>query len=545
MGTINPEGKSFAQWNRFKQIVSGETKPTYEDLAPDLKKTTTNRGQVLAGNEEYWSTLFKDLKNAKKHIHIQMFYLKEPFSGEFLKVLGERARNGVEVRLLFAKTDNDYKTPEEIVEAAGTSENIDAIIVKRDTISPVEGIDHRKIYVIDGKIGYVTGYTIDKAMRESMFDMALRVEGPVVAQLQTNFFLNYFYRAGKDLRSKSHAADFEAFFAEYFPRPDRGTVDFKILQNIPKIKSEVSDSYIHMVRKAEKRILVADQYYTSPRFTKVLNQSIERGNDVRIIGSNSGQMYLQSYLRTQENNMRHWEKAGAKVSLLPEFVHAKALAVDGTKLSLGSTNRDAMSFTGNLEMNLYSEDPQLNRDFEKQFMLHFARGAKSTSAYRKRKTLVGGLAKAFVETGSKTYGEGVIDLPLIFQWKGKPLFGKKINRSKTDSVKLVMETQTINFSKLPSRIDIAERYPEGYALYNKTLGYFQFTERGDLEFLVKNEKGGAFSATRLPDNDHSQSSELRTFLGASPPSRIELLQEGIVLRLHKKGDRVDHSLFPL
>ena len=147
-----------------------------------------------------------------------------------------------------------------------------------------------------------------------------------------------------------------------------------------------------------------------------------------------------------------------------------------------------------------------------------------------------------VERGSRNYGEGVIDLPLIFQWKGKPRFGKKIGGRRTDSVKMVMETRLLSYSDLPSRIDIGRHYPEQYALSNRKLGRFHFTETGRFEFLVRKKGQKSYAASMSPEANHPLFPVVRDLVGTAPVLAIDLVEEGRLLRFHQAGGSVEHAI---
>jgi len=369
----------------LNKAVTG-AKVTEKDLDISFKETNDNSLDLMIG-EDFWQSVTKDIKAAKKSITIQMFGMEADKTGwEFARLLAEKAKQGVEVILvadrsgarmagvktLISETEEEklfefYKQNGIKVELYNRIGNATSVGKKLDFFH----YDHRKKFIIDGEIGYVGGYTLQQESRENKHDMMVRCQGSVVSQMQSGLLLSYLYNGGK-LASK----DVATLRDRFFPTPAKaGTSNARITYNIPRGVHDVHDDYKQQIDSAQKYLYIINPYITNNDLIDRIAAAAKRGVDVRIVHPASAENPLND-----ANTRFHFDKlrkAGVKIYLFEGEkglgkVHAKGLITDDKFASIGSCNMDTMALRHNYESNVASKDPDFVRQvredlFEKDF----------------------------------------------------------------------------------------------------------------------------------------------------------------------------------
>jgi cardiolipin synthase len=224
---------------------------------------------------------------------------------------------------------------------------------------------HRKILVVDGRVGFTGGVGIadhwqgNAENTDYWRDTQFRIEGPVVAQLQSAFMENW---------QKSHP---DVLLGEkYFP-PIASAGD-SLAQVVTVAANEgiesIRLSYLLSIEAARKRILIANPYFLpDDLMIQSLIRAMHRGVSIQIIVPGSSDVPL-----TREASRGRWGKlleAGVEFyEYEPTMIHAKVMVVDDAWVIVGSSNIDERSFLHNDEANLNVWDPDFAaeqaRDFE-------------------------------------------------------------------------------------------------------------------------------------------------------------------------------------
>ena len=209
---------------------------------------------------------------------------------------------------------------------------------------------HRKILVVDGKIGFVGGIGIadsyaGKAQdKDHWRDAQYRFEGPVVAQLQSDFLDNWIKTGGILLDGM-----------EYFPRLDSvGPQMAQAFRNSPGEGVETLRLlYLLAISSATKKILIANPYFVpNSLMVKMLVDARHRGVDVEIIVPGPI-LDAQVVRRASRAKWGPLLEAGVRIfEYQPTFYHSKLMVVDDCWVSVGSTNFDNRSFRLNDEANV-------------------------------------------------------------------------------------------------------------------------------------------------------------------------------------------------
>ena len=320
-----------------------------------------NRFQVLLNGDQIFPSMLAAIRGATSTITFESYiYWSGEIGKAFAEALAERARAGVKVHLLLDWLGSSKIDPQQLalMEEAGVE-------VRRFHepawyhLARMNNRTHRKLLVVDGKLGFTGGVGIadewsghaqdPKHWRDTHF----RAEGPVVAQMQSVFIDNWVKVTGKVL----HGSD-------YFPAiepagPSRG----QVFSSSPEGGSESMHlMYLLAITAATRSIDLSSAYFVPDELTRrALIAAAKRGVKVRIITPGE-HMDAETVRRASRANWGDLLKAGIEIrEYQPTMFHCKVLVVDGLLVSVGSTNFDSRSFSLNDEANLNILDADFAR----------------------------------------------------------------------------------------------------------------------------------------------------------------------------------------
>ena len=315
--------------------------------------TQDNDVKIFDDGSDKFEALISDIIHAKNHIHIQYYIFKLDNLGQrIMNVLIKKAKQGVKVRVLFDEMGSRgirKRHFKELIEAGGEVEVFFPSILP--LINPrLNFRNHRKIAVIDGRIGYIGGFNVgDEYLSLSdrfgyWRDTHLRIEGSAVHPLQTRFILDWNQASAKN----------DIIYAErYFPIiPQKGTAALQIISSGPDTEWEViKNNYLHLIANAKKYVYIQSPYFIPDEsFFDAIRIATLTGIDVRIMIPNKPD-HMFVYWATY-SYVGPLVEAGAKVYHYEKgFIHAKMIVVDDEIASVGTANIDVRSFSLNFEVN--------------------------------------------------------------------------------------------------------------------------------------------------------------------------------------------------
>ncbi|WP_339216971.1 cardiolipin synthase [Solibacillus sp. FSL W8-0372] len=315
--------------------------------------TQDNDVKIFDDGSDKFEALISDINHAKNHIHIQYYIFKLDNLGQrIINALIKKAKQGVKVRVLFDEMGSRgirKRHFKELIEAGGEVEVFFPSILP--LINPrLNFRNHRKIAVIDGRIGYIGGFNVgDEYLSLSdrfgyWRDTHLRIEGSAVHPLQTRFILDWNQASAKN----------DIIYAErYFPIiPQKGTAALQIISSGPDTEWEViKNNYLHLISNAKKYVYIQSPYFIPDEsFFDAIRIATLTGIDVRIMIPNKPD-HMFVYWATY-SYVGPLVEAGAKVYHYEKgFIHAKMIVVDDEIASVGTANIDVRSFSLNFEVN--------------------------------------------------------------------------------------------------------------------------------------------------------------------------------------------------
>lgn len=323
--------------------------------------TEGNQVSIIADGDEKINWLLKDIKKAKHHIHMIYFIFRMDEVGrKVLQALEERALEGVEIRLLYepsgAKAMNKgfFDRLHSLGGVARPFFGAKTVPVNFRTNFRM----HRKIAVLDGKVGYTGGFNIGNdylGLYENMGywrDTHLRIEGEAVRTLQSRFIMDW------NAAVREHKIDYSKNF---FPHCSvRGKSHLQIVSSGPDDSSEtIKKGFIKLINKAKTSIYIQTPYFIPDEgLMEAIRIAILSGVDVKVMIPNKPDHPL--IYRATLSFIAELIELGAQVLVYDKgFLHSKTLVIDEELLSIGTANFDIRSFRLNFEVTAFIYDSQL------------------------------------------------------------------------------------------------------------------------------------------------------------------------------------------
>lgn len=318
--------------------------------------TANNRITILNGAQVKFDSLFKDIKEAKHHIHLEYFNFRNDSINEvLLSLLAQKVKEGVEVRAMFdafGNLSNNQPLKKKDLKAIKDA-GIEIVKVDPVTfpwINHMFSRDHRKIVVIDGKIAYTGGINVADYYLEGIEgvgewrDMHSKVEGEAVAELQKIFIDMWQQETGEHIEGEA-----------YYPSPEEeGSAEIAIVDRWPhKTPSRMRDAYANAINSAKDSIIMISPYFVPLRNVRTaLEKAIDDGVKVTLVLSEKGDLPMipDGVWRVAYQLMER----GAEVYMYTGgFNHSKVMCVDGTFCTIGSANMNSRSLIYDYETNLF------------------------------------------------------------------------------------------------------------------------------------------------------------------------------------------------
>jgi cardiolipin synthase len=367
-------------------------------LARRLDAFPVTRGNKLTLYHEgrpAFDDMLAAIRAAEHHVHLEFFIFQYDNLGrQFLELLAEKARSGVEVRLLYDAMGSrriGWWRLRMLRRAGGKHAAFLPLNLLRRRLQ-VNLRNHRKILVVDGKVAFTGGLNIGdeylglNARLGYWRDTSLRVEGPAVESLQRTFIEDWDFAAGESLDGESY------FRAETEP----GDKEMQVIPSGPdqEVKA-IRETYFAAIFKARKRLWITSPYYVPDQGLRdALVMAGRTGIDVRLIlpmeADHTAVHYASLYYLSELLD------AGVNVYLYTHgFIHAKVWLADGQWASVGTANLDNRSLLLNFEVNCLLYEPEVVAELEAQFERDLEKSVRLDPAVFAKRPLAGKMAENF------------------------------------------------------------------------------------------------------------------------------------------------------
>ena len=314
----------------------------------------TGRLELITNGPNLFTRYFNDLEKAESNIHV-LFYIvqNDRFSERFFKLLMNKAKQGVQIKLLLDWFGSRKASKALIREARALG--VEIHYGNRPRLPflffTIQQRNHRKITIIDGKIGYLGGYNIGKEyidldpLLTPWRDYHLRLEGKGVGDLQREFFADWERAAGSQAPCS----------ASFFPDLDEGPT---VHQLFPTEGVDAAQHMIRLIERAKEKIFIGTPYFVPPENVMLaLEQALAKGIEViLLVPERSDHPIVKEasfpFLR------RILAGGGDVYQFRNGFFHAKVIIIDCSVCDIGTANFDCRSMLLNHELNcfIYDED---------------------------------------------------------------------------------------------------------------------------------------------------------------------------------------------
>lgn len=366
------------EWIR---VSKQDEKPDFSDLkrhqqcfathAHHITLTKINRHtgtKILKNGQETFPEIIRRLQEAKEYIHIQYYIFRSDRLGkDIIDLLIKKANEGVKVRFLFDGVGSLSLQQYDIDRMKKAGILVEAFLPVRYGFfnQKLNFRNHRKIIVIDGKVGFVGGLNVGVEYLGEDPDIGfwrdthMVMEGEAVQVLHAIFLMDWEYVCGEDLLEDSH-------LTEAYPSDGDGVVH--VVASGPDTQLGImSDLYYSLISCAEKSIWIATPYFVpNESIRTALRVAAKKGVQVRLMVPEINDGFLTQY--ATRSYFPELLRSGIEIySYQKGFLHQKVIIIDGDTASIGTANMDMRSFHLNFEVNVFLLNTKSVDDLVEQY----------------------------------------------------------------------------------------------------------------------------------------------------------------------------------
>jgi cardiolipin synthase len=318
-----------------------------------------NAAELLENGDGVFPAMIRDIREAKESVNLETYIFKPDEAGRmFADAMIEAVRRGVQVRLLIDAQGGKLGDLRKELEAAGVQ-------CKDYRPVPLGRRTHRKLVIVDGRIGYTGGFGIDERWlgnardKSEWRDTSVRVTGPVVAQMQAIFSEDWTYTTGEILAGNL-----------FYPTPSTtGTLQSQAIKSSQGDASSLPKMLYYMaIQAARKSIRIQNAYFLPDKqIREALVSAVQRGVDVQVMVPGT-HIDIPMVRQASRHHYGPLLKGGVKIyEYQPTMLHSKNVVVDGLFSTIGSINFDTLSMSKNAEESLSFYDRSFSAMMEAMF----------------------------------------------------------------------------------------------------------------------------------------------------------------------------------
>ena len=346
------------------------------DLAVRFPESRAASVEVLVEGRSFYPPMLADIRSASSSVHINQFGFRPGGVGEeFADALVEKLRDGVPVRLVVDRQGSDPEGGARVFYERLTQAGAEVCVVRatkpraphgvlgtggalRWNLGALGHIDHRKVVVVDGRIGWVGGAGIEDHFADGRFhDLFLRVTGPVVEQLQLVFLGGFRWLGGEvPVSTLDELLPAEGMDAQ---------IPATVLHNAPGRFRPITAAIGRILDGAAETLDVVNPYVTDRGMIRRIERAARRGVGVRLfVPANANNWACAA---AQQHHHAALLDAGVRILEYPTMLHAKAFVRDGEELLAGTCNLEAWSLRRFFEIDLLVESRVVAAQFDERF----------------------------------------------------------------------------------------------------------------------------------------------------------------------------------
>ena len=346
-------------------------------LALRFSESRASSVETLVEGRAFYPRMLADIASATSSVHIIQFGFRPGVVGEeFASALIGKAAAGIPVRLVVDRQGSDPERGTRAFYDRLTSAGVEVCVMRatrprvragplgragstRWNLDGLGHIDHRKLVVVDGKIGWVGGAGIEDHFEDGRFhDLFLRVQGPVVAQLQLVFLSGFRWLGGTVPSGEIHS-----LIPVVVEGPD--PVPAIVLHNAPGRYRPITDAIANLIDTARSTLDVVNPYVTDREMIGRIADAARRGIATRLFVP--GEPNNWACAAAQRFHHAALLDAGVRIFEYPAMLHAKAFVRDGKELLAGTCNLEAWSLKRFFELDLRILSEAAAAEFDERF----------------------------------------------------------------------------------------------------------------------------------------------------------------------------------
>ena len=353
-----------------KQRDTNKGNISESDLVTRHGLTRNNKIELLVDGHQAFKSIFKSLAKATQTIHVSYYIFNDDKLGKaFAKLLMKKARAGVEVRLMVDGIGSVQMLGSPKRKLINELQDAGVEVIRNHIFNPTNKAkkmnhpDHRKLVIVDGKVGFTGGMNVGTHYISEYHDLMVKVEGHAVRQLQTEWMTGWMLLGGRvDKNIKNEQVLRERLFPKLTKQVGRQAI--RTVQHIPGENRDILKTYLRQIKKARKSIYIENPYMTCHKIQDALVTAAKRGVDVHVIlpGQND---HAFSHWAARSKYPKMLD-AGVKLYEYPGFNHGKVMVTDGRFVTIGSSNLDDVALYHIYETNLNVHNKKFAADVMKR-----------------------------------------------------------------------------------------------------------------------------------------------------------------------------------
>ena len=330
--------------------------------------TGQNRVKILNDGEETFKEIYKALRKANEHIHLEYYIIEDgELASELHNILIERAKAGIEIRIIYDGVGSWKLSQEYIDSLREAGVKIHAFLPVRFPIltSRINYRNHRKIIVIDGKTAFVGGLNFADRYKNGIpgigiwRDTHLKIVGEAASSLQIVFLIDWYFVRQEVLLDEKY-------------RPNFKVKEQCVLQIVSSGAdsnwASILQAYFSAIASAKQNVYISSPYFMpNGSILMALKTAAMSGIDVRVLIPNKSDSAMTFYGTL--SYIGELLEAGVRIYFYKKgFNHSKIMMVDGVMSTVGTANMDIRSFEQNFEVNALIYDEKTTLELRDRFL---------------------------------------------------------------------------------------------------------------------------------------------------------------------------------
>lgn len=330
--------------------------------------TGQNRVKILNDGEETFHEIYKSLRKAKEHIHLEYYIIEDgELANELHKILLDRAKAGVEIRIIYDGVGSWKLSQKYIDTLRNVGVKIHAFLPVRFPIltSRINYRNHRKIIVIDGKTAFVGGLNFADRYKNGIPDIGiwrdthLKIVGEAASSLQIVFLIDWYFVRQEVLLDEKYIPNFKV---------KEHCLIQVISSGADSDWASILQAYFSAIASAKQNVYISSPYFMpNGSILMALKTAAMSGIDVKVLIPKKSDSSMTFYGTL--SYIEELLEAGVKIFFYKEgFNHSKIMMVDGIISTVGTANMDIRSFEQNFEVNALIYDETVTMKLRERFL---------------------------------------------------------------------------------------------------------------------------------------------------------------------------------